>query len=441
MRRQLLALVEKEVKDLLRDPRIYVGLAVPLLMFPLMGYLMEMTLGGLADMSVRNLPVAVLNADEGPTGGLLIAYMNAAGLNTTLTNGTLQQAIARSREEGLKAVIVIPSEFTSNLTASRRARVDVYYVIEKSAITEVAASGGIEAVLFAFSRYLSDQILSSASSGLSPEFSRDPLSVTSASVLRGHEFDVNPSVLLGRLSTQGMFVPLIMFVLSTVVAQVAATATAVENEEKTLETLLTLPVPRFHILMGKLAGSVAVAVIGAILYLIGFVFYMGPVSDVMPGEPSGVSITGGGFQPLIEPPAEAYFALAISLLVAVLFTTSLGVIIGALSSDVRIATSLIGVVVVPTLVPFFVVSIAGDLSVLPLPLQLLVYALPTTYPIVAGREILLGAVPSELVWGVPYSLILTVLVILVTSRLLSTEKILALQHKISGITRRTRRAE
>ena len=57
--------------------------------------------------------------------------------------------------------------------------------------------------------------------------------------------------------------------------QIAATSVASEKEEKTLETLLSLPISRFTILFGKLAGSTIVAAVGAIAIIIGFNYYMG----------------------------------------------------------------------------------------------------------------------------------------------------------------------
>jgi len=440
MHRKLFALVEKEVKDLLRDPRIYVGLVVPLLMFPLMGYLIEASMKGVTDVRIKGLPVGVLDLDEGPIGQSLVLYLESVGTNVTVLAGQLVPALEECRANGLRALVVIPPEFTANITSARRAALATYYLVESPTLSDVAVSEGIRALLETYSMYLSDIIIASRSPGLSPDFARDPVVLYSSSVIRGQRFDLPPGAILGLLSTQGLFVPMIMFVLSLVVAQIAATATAVENEEKTLETLLTFPIERVQILTGKLAGSLAVAVAGAAIYVVGFMFYMSSMSSSLPLGPSGAAIAPG-FRPFIEPPLEAYVFLAVSILCAILFTTSLGVIIGALSSDVRIATSMIGVIVVPTLIPFLVISFGANISVLPLPLQLLVYALPTAYPILASREILFGAIPSEVIIGIPYSLMLTSVVIYGASKLFYPDRLLALQHRIISLTRKGKPSE
>jgi len=54
-------------------------------------------------------------------------------------------------------------------------------------------------------------------------------------------------------------VPLLAISLALTPMQMAATSMAVENEERTLETLLTLPVRPRDILLAKLLGMFAVA--------------------------------------------------------------------------------------------------------------------------------------------------------------------------------------
>ena len=119
----------------------------------------------------------------------------------------------------------------------------------------------------------------------------------------------------------------------------------------------------------------------------------------------------------------------ISLILSIFFITSLGVIIGALSSDVRMSTSLLGVVIIPVLIPSLLIMY-GDMKNLPLFLQLLIYALPTSYPMIMSKEMIISTMPPEVLYGIPYSAILTLMVVYVTSKLLAPEKLLVLQYKL-----------
>ena len=93
------------------------------------------------------------------------------------------------------------------------------------------------------------------------------------------------------------------------------------------------------------------------------------------------------------------------------------------------STSLLGVVIIPVLIPSLLIMY-GDMKNLPLFLQLLIYALPTSYPMIMSKEMIISTMPPEVLYGIPYSAILTLMVVYVTSKLLAPEKLLVLQYKL-----------
>jgi len=111
---------------------------------------------------------------------------------------------------------------------------------------------------------------------------------------------------------------------------------ASEKEEKTLETLLTLPINRTIILAGKLTGSILVAIVGAIAYLIGFSFYlnsftgsfyMNSFTGIIPTE-AGVDLASIGLAPTFL----SYVILGISLFMALLSALALAISISVCPS-------------------------------------------------------------------------------------------------------------
>jgi ABC-2 type transport system permease protein len=75
------------------------------------------------------------------------------------------------------------------------------------------------------------------------------------------------------MMNQSIMLPIMIMVMVMFAIQMAATSIALEKEQKTLETLMTLPVGRLTILAGKLTGSVVIAIAGSISYMIGFSYY------------------------------------------------------------------------------------------------------------------------------------------------------------------------
>jgi hypothetical protein len=81
------------------------------------------------------------------------------------------------------------------------------------------------------------------------------------------------------------------------------------------------------------------------------------------------------------------------------------------------------------MVPMFMV-IYGDVRSLPLALQIFIYALPPSYPMLIAQSMFFTELPFEVLLGIPYSAAFTVFLVYLTSKLLVPEKLLSLQHKL-----------
>ncbi len=421
------ALIEKEVKDLLRDPRIYIGLIIPIIMLPLMGFAISVAMKSAENTATNALTIAFIDYDETDVSGNFISLLSDMGLKTVkLTNESLSRAIEEAKAYGSQTLMIIPKGFGETLLNFGRANVEVYSIIENIGISSAGMQSAVDKVLAASSEILSSMLISKIAPGVNPNVIRNPLNMTRYTVIRNRVMKISPQAIFGQLMMgYGIMVPLILFVLSITVTQIAATATAVENEEKTLETLLTFPVSRYEILMAKLLGSSVIAVLGGAMFTGGFLLYFQGFFGFL-----GLEL---GFEELPKvlpsPPPETYVLLTISLILSIFFITSLGVIIGALSSDVRMSSSLLGIIIIPVLVPSLMIMY-GDLKTLPLALQVLVYALPTSYPMIMSKEMIVSNIPSEVIYGIPYSAALTLMVVYLTSKLLTPEKLLTLQYKL-----------
>ncbi|MEM3045931.1 MAG: ABC transporter permease [Candidatus Bathyarchaeia archaeon] len=424
--------MEKEVKDLLRDPRIYIGLIVPVVMLPLMGVALSAVAQSTGEAAAKDLRVALLDRDATEASGSFASLLTGMGLNMTpLSADSLDDALEEAKGLKSKALLVIPEGFEERLLSFGRAEVEVYSMVESVGLGAAGTYAVMDGVLAKSSEMLSIMLISKLAPGVRPDAVREPLNITRHTVIKDRVMEAPPQAVFGQLMVgYGLIVPLVLVILAITVTQIAATATAVENEEKTLETLLTFPVTRYDILMAKLLGSSTVAVLGGVLFTAGFLLYLEGMSAF-----AGLG-AGNVFVSLPPPPPLAYAVLALSLILSILFITSLGIVIGALSSDVRMSGSLLGVVIVPVLIPSLLI-IYGDLRALPLGLQLLAYALPTSYPMVMSKEMVFSTIPVEVLYGIPYSAALTLIVLYATSKLLAPEKLLTLQHRLR--LRRTRK--
>jgi len=205
--------------------------------------------------------------------------------------------------------------------------------------------------------------------------------------------------------------------------QLAATSVASEKEEKTLETLLSLPINRFTILMGKLFGSIIVALIGAVAYLIGFTYYMSSMFTLIPTE-IGVDLAELG----LTPTPLGYVLMGISLFVSLLSALALAVVISAFTEDVRSAQAIVGYIYPLIFIPMFLLMYL-DVSSLSLPLQILIFAIPYSHPILTARAAITGDYTIA-IGGIIYVSIFTVAILYVAARFFATEKVLTARIKL-----------
>lgn len=441
MKSKITPLIEKEIKDLLRDPRIYIGLIIPIFILPLMGFIFSLSTESTIQIIKEGIPIALLDYDKTDWSLDLINFLSNSGFNITYVDfdrySEINILLKDLEKSNIQALIIIPKNFGENITKFSKSNIETYYFIKSGGISETSILSMINSILRKYSDVLSLRLISYITSDRKPENLKDPLKIDSLSVVGGKVLSISPEVLVGQIMMQSMIIPITLLILTISVAQTAATATAIENEERTLETLLTFPVSRYGILLAKLMGSAIIAIIGAILYLAGYYVYLERMLTIF-GE---TGIEGGTILSLSLPlpSIEAYIVLGINVLLAIFFTTSLGVVIGALSSDVRISNSFLGVLIIPVMIPAFLIIYGGEVRTLPLIAQIIIYALPTSYPLISTRKIFLGSIPIEAIYGIPYSTILTLIVIYLTGKILSPEKLLTLQYKIK--VRRVRKKE
>jgi len=402
----------KELKELIRDPKILIGIIIiPIIMFPVLGLVI-----GYAEQTAieqaQKTSLLVLNNDGGNWSEPLISYLQAAGAETTIVNNlTPQQLVSQGllAKNNATQFVEIPQGFTENLTkhfagdTKITAVVNVYGIFNIGGIFSNIGSSGITNLVYSFNRYVAP----------------DVLQTTQSSIIKGEiQQNVDPATLSSLLISQSIILPITIMILLTYSMQIAATSVAMEKEEKTLETLLTVPVDRFSILMGKLSSSALVAGLGAITYLVGYSYLFGSIT-------SGVSTTGASLDLAalgLAPTALGYILLGITLFVTLLAGLALAVIISAFAEDVRGATALVGYMYPLIFIPSFAL-IYVDINVLPLPIKAVLFAIPFSQPVIASKAVIAGDYLTTIL-GIIYVAAFTLVVMYIASRLFATEKIL-----------------
>jgi ABC-2 type transport system permease protein len=414
----------KELKELVRDPKILLGMViVPLIMFPVLGGIMGYSMQSAREQAEK-ATIVVVDNDGGNWSEFFIEYLNYSVKVSVVNNINLNKDVTLKllSDHNTTQLIEIPSDFSANMTEyingniKINATVNFYGVFSGGGIFQEVGSAIIDNLVSDFNRLVAPNAVYTFKS----------------TIIKGEiQKNVDPSVLSRLMLSQAIAMPITIMILLTYSMSIAATSVAMEKEEKTLETLLTLPMDRFAILMGKLSGSILVAGVGAIAYMIGFNYYMGSLMATIPSGTLDLVSLG------LAPSLLGYLLLGISLFVTLLSALALAVIMSAFSEDVRGAQSLVGnltpIIIIPALVLMYL-----DVNSLPLALKILIYALPYSHPIIAARAVTMGDYWT-VVFGIVYVTVFTLVIMYAASRLFATEKILTAKLKFRWLRKRAKK--
>jgi len=415
-------LVKKEIKEMLRDPKILLGMILmPLIVFPIMGAAINVSTSAVEE-SMRKVTLAVMNLDHGIMADELILSFKA--LNVSLIDiqaPTVKEAIESLQNSNITTLIVIPQGFTENLTSGLKGELEIYAILRSLSISEGAKTSAANVPINIYEKMLVRQAIKQAFPDREPENVLDPIAVKSFVIFKGRLLNVSPEFLQGIFMSQSFGFPMVIMLLLISAMQIAATSISIEKEEKTLETLLTLPVGRLSILAGKLAGSVVAAAAGALAAMIGVNFYTASIFSFVPANSADLSALGLSLSPF------AYFLVGVVTFMTIISALALAICIAVFSENVREAQSLIGpfslFVILPSLVLMF-----ADIDVLPPYFQIILYLMPYTHSILASKAAFTGDYFIIFRSMICISLF-TGIVLYIAAKIFTTEKVITARLK------------
>ncbi|CAI4029694.1 ABC-type multidrug transport system, permease component [Nitrospira tepida] len=253
------AIVVKEFIQMRRD-RLTFGMMVGV-------PLIQLTLFGLAiNSDPKQLPTAVLLADQGPQGRSLLYGIRNSGyfefVRQVQTEAEAQEALARGE---VQFVVTIPENFTRDLLRGDRPAV----LLEADATDPAATSNALGSLRTAVNTALREDL-------------KGPLAFLAAGDgpidLRVHP-RYNPEAI-----THYNIVPGLMgVVLTMTMIMITGLAITRERERGTMENLLSMPTRPFEVMTGKILPYIVVGYVqvGLILLAARFLFHVPMVGNVL----------------------------------------------------------------------------------------------------------------------------------------------------------------
>lgn len=419
----IMKIIKKEVIEMIRDPRLLLGMIiVPLLIFPLMGFAMSTSVTSVED-SANNIDIGIINLDGGSRSGELLSLLVSKGVNDVYYNSNDRDLMLNGTEYPEDLFLVIPSDFTDVIDSNGSAMVFLYTPLKTYSMSESISSDVITSYIMEYQNLVQNERIFNAFPGQNVSALRNPVLVESRSVIDGRDVQNSPSEITTQMMTQFLMIPMVLMILLVMAAQLAATSVAMEKEEKTLETLLTTPVSRSSILFGKIAGVVVISIIALVAYVFGFSFYISSLNS-MAEEGSSIDLAAIG----LAPSSIGMIMLFITLFLSLVSALSLSVLVASFTEDVRSAQALLGFLYAPIFIPALVLMFV-DVGQLPTIVQGIILAIPFTYPVLAAKAMYTGEY-TLIIIGIIYQVIFTGIIIYIASWFFSSEKILTARFNL-----------
>ncbi|MFB6128278.1 MAG: ABC transporter permease, partial [Halorhabdus sp.] len=190
--------------------------------------------------------------------------------------------------------------------------------------------------------------------------------------------------------------------------QMVMNSMGAEKENKTLETLLTMPVKRSTIVAAKLIGSASIGLLGAGLYTVSMYYYQS-------------SLTGGAASSVLSLGMADYAIVGVSIFLSLVGVLALSLVLGIFAGDRQGAQMLLFPISILAIVPMFA-TMFTDVTRLSLPIRAILFAIPFTHPVIAPKRLLLGDLPM-VVGGIVYEAIFAAAMIWLAIRVFNSDRL------------------
>jgi ABC-2 type transport system permease protein len=372
-------MIKKEVKELLTPATI-----IPIIIMAVVFASLGGVIGGAQDSLQQKPVIGVIDQSQSDLSGIAFSALNSTSKIVYSYNGTdvskVQEGLGRIQSENGAALIILPANFSQRISANQSAMVQIYWMMKGAGALEGVQSSVVSLSLAQMdhniSAYLIDQKAQvNAGVILTPTY------LSETTVFKGREMNgISPAAISSVMTGQGIVVPLIIVMVVIMAGSMVITSMGTEKENKTLETLLTLPVRRSSIVIGKLAGAAIVGLIMAVIYMIGMGYYMDSLTSSSAIDLSKYGIGLGIFD---------YILVGISLFLALISALGLCMLLGIFTKNYKAAQSMTMPITFLALIPMFVL-IFSDFDTLPFVGQALLFAIPFSHPMIAMRSLMFG---------------------------------------------------
>jgi ABC-2 type transport system permease protein len=416
-------LLKKELRELI-NAQMIIGLVVSMSLLVLIGGIM----GDAIEDAVSNSgDVYICDQDNTEFTKRVIENLNAMGYNVNEKSVTKEDSVEILEELNINSLIIIPKGFTEGILKNNAAS-ELEYISRIKSTSAMASLGDGSTSAIESIKSIISNLLMQEGYGLSEAditVLENPVNLKEVTVVDKKSANVSASTIIGMASTQGMIVPIVIFILVMFTSQMIISTISTEKIDKTLETLLSAPVSRLSVLGAKMLAAAIVALINAVAYMIAFSSYMSgmlgstldttavigealTMSDIL--KELGLKLTAGG-----------YILLGLQMFMTIMIALSVSLILGAMATDAKSAQTLVMPIMIFAMIPYMI-SLFMDVNSMSNIVKIFVWLIPFTHTFTAINNIMFGNWP--VFWGgLAYQFVFFIVCMYFALKLFTSDKI------------------
>lgn len=406
----LFSLIRKEVKEMLNKATLIYIVAVAIIFSFIGNVISDAQKEVTTSITEGSTVIAVQNLDNSAYSSLLIDSIDR-GADIVYDGTSYVEARSVLSEKQGVALLTIPEDFGAKISSNEQATLEVLWVMSGAGIADAMPGSVIDTLLSNAKQDLSRQLIAENSS-LQPDIVLNPASTDNTTEFQGKTIaGMTPNEVSGLLATRTMVIPIAIMMLIIMGSTSVISSMGMEKENRTLETLLTLPVSRSKIVLSKIVGSAVAGLVMGVIYMAGFYTYFNSFGG------ASVNMSDLG----LELGAVDYGLIGLTVFVTLLAALCTAIILGTFASSYRQAQSLtfpiIGMAMLPMMLTMFM-----DFETMSPLLKVITFIIPFSHPMMAMKALMLDNYPL-VIGGILYSMAFTAAMVAITVRIFTTDRV------------------
>jgi ABC-2 type transport system permease protein len=405
----LVNIIKKELKELL-TPATILPIVVIAIIFGSIGSSME----GIQEELDEKPVLGLINEDNSNLSKIVTSILENESeiIFNSSDIADKKYGLEQVKQQDGMALIVINKNFSIDILNDTRGGLEVYWIMKGAGLFDTISSGVVEQLITSINREISKTLIEDNTT-VNASIALWPTSRIDTTYFKDREIKLSPGAISGMLSSQSMLIPIVIMMIIIMAGNMVISSMALEKENKTLETLLTLPVKRTHIVTGKIVASAIIGLLFAVVYMFG-------MSRYLQGFQMSEGLNLADFDLALN--SSDFLLIGISLFITLIAALALCMLLGTMAKNYKSAQTLTFPVTMLAMIPMFVTMFA-DFDTLPLALKGLLFAIPFSHPMMASRALIFNDYVL-VIGGIIYVLIFAIVTISIVVWVFKTDRLL-----------------